>query len=189
MNFLAWTLLVAAVLAGPPVSVLWLGRIDSSFLICLTVVSAGWLTNVLSAPAYFACLALGDLKPNFMMHLWHGAITVLGGLLLGKWLGGLGAVAAASAGLIVGSLIMVSATHTRLALAPPFLPKGTMLLAGSAILSAALSLAAAISPPSALGRVIGALGIAFLGIGSLILAVRQYGGLAVLRDGFSIQAM
>lgn len=102
-------LFAGLVAAGPLVSTVILGRMDTTFLVMLWILSAGWVTNVLVAPCYFLLMAKRTIRPLFQTH----AVMALGVLGLG-WLGGVaGGLSGATGGISVA--LVLSSVQLRIA--------------------------------------------------------------------------
>ncbi len=102
--------LLAAIL--PIISELWIGHYERWFVLCGALMAAGWLGNLLSAPAYFVNLGTGDLRWNTISHLVLGVLNLAGGWLLGRFWGGAG-VAMANALALIGSGLILIVVHHR----------------------------------------------------------------------------
>lgn len=104
--------LLGAVL--PVVSELWIGHYEKQFVLCAALLLAGWLGNLLSAPAYFVNLGTGELRWNTISHLVLGVLNLALGWLLGKIFGGYGVAAASALALIVSGATVIAAYHRKL---------------------------------------------------------------------------
>ncbi|MFN0112728.1 MAG: lipopolysaccharide biosynthesis protein [Blastocatellia bacterium] len=105
-----FALLVASL---PIISELWIGSYESRFVICGALLSAGWFGNLLSAPAYFVNLGIGELRWNTVSHLVLGVLNLVLGWVLGKLFGGFGVAAASALALIAGSATLIVAYHRK----------------------------------------------------------------------------
>lgn len=97
----------------PIISELWIGHYEYWFVLCGTLMAAGWLGNLLSAPAYFINLGTGELRWNTISHLALGVLNLTAGWLLGKFWGGAGVAAANALALIGGGVILIAAHHLK----------------------------------------------------------------------------
>lgn len=94
---------------SPVVSVVWLGSYQPTFVCFVGLLTAGWLVNILSNPAYVVDLGTGALR-------WISAgcattciLNFALGLAGGKLFGGPGVVAASAFSLLLGyALVLVS---------------------------------------------------------------------------------
>jgi O-antigen/teichoic acid export membrane protein len=142
------------VAAAPVVSWLWLGDVEASFVGALMLLGLGWLTNVVSIPAYFASLGTGQLRPNLISHVVMSLVNVGGGAVLGLAYGGTGVQVAWLAALCASSVILLLMFFGRGAIAPAGLvPEGQRLAGGflAVVMAVAFLLfgpAAAASPPA-----------------------------------------
>ena len=101
------------IIALPVVSELWIGHYESRFVVCGTLLAVGWLGNLLSAPAYFMNLGIGDLRWNTASHLVLGVLNLALGWSLGKLFGGFGVAAASALALIASGVVVVAAYHRK----------------------------------------------------------------------------
>ncbi|MEK7834185.1 MAG: oligosaccharide flippase family protein, partial [Acidobacteriota bacterium] len=99
--------------ALPVVSELWIGHYENRFVLCAALLSVGWLGNLLSAPAYFVNLGIGELRWNTISHLVLGVLNLALGWLLGKAFGGFGVAAASALALIAGGATVIAAYHLK----------------------------------------------------------------------------
>jgi O-antigen/teichoic acid export membrane protein len=99
-------LFAATVAAGPLVSRVWVGHLETQFLLFLGMLCIGWFVNTLAVPAYFTNLGIAHLGPNVLGHL----VTMLGmvvvAVLVGPWLQPYGSAMAWPVGLILGSFFI-----------------------------------------------------------------------------------
>jgi O-antigen/teichoic acid export membrane protein len=98
------SLMGVAAMSSPVVSVLWLGHLESRFVIFVMIMSAAWLVNIIASPVYVLAVSIGLLKWNF----WGAVVTSAGSPLLaltiGKSFGPIGVVSATMLALAAGSL-------------------------------------------------------------------------------------
>ena len=73
-------LFAAIIAAGPLVSRIWVGHLETQFLLFLGMLCLGWFINTLAAPAYFANLGIAHLGPNVRGHfaIMFGMVLVAG---------------------------------------------------------------------------------------------------------------
>jgi O-antigen/teichoic acid export membrane protein len=101
------SMLFSAVLAvAPVVSQLWIGHLETQFLVFVGLLSVGWFINTLAAPAYFANLGMAYMRPNVAGHfaMMLGMIAV--GLSMGPFFKPYGSAMAWPVGLLIGSFII-----------------------------------------------------------------------------------
>ena len=103
----------ALALAIPPLSIIWIGRIDSEFIGLGIILAIGWGLNTLSTPSYFINLGTGDLKWNTFSHALISVLNLSLGVALGHAYGTFGVASAAMISLIAGSAFLVNNMHYR----------------------------------------------------------------------------
>lgn len=94
-------------IAAPLISELLIGRAEPFFIWAMFALSAGWLINTLSVPAYFATIGTGNMKANVVSHI---AMTVMNLILiyvLGHVWGGVGVMLAWSVALAIGGIVLI----------------------------------------------------------------------------------
>ena len=111
MAYLSLPLFSGLIALIPLISEWWIGRYEPTFVSFAVLLACAWLTNILSAPAYFAGVGTGRLKWNFMGHVVQAASNVVLGGLLGWTLGGLGVVVGAAIAVAAGSLVTILGYH------------------------------------------------------------------------------
>lgn len=98
-------------IALPLVSQLWIGHIESQFLLFGAILTLGWGLNTLTGPAYFVNLGTGHLKWNSISHVLMAVLNVVLGLILGPIFGGFGVAIAAMFALVTASGFVIFALH------------------------------------------------------------------------------
>lgn len=128
----SFALLAAAL---PVISELWIGQYESRFVLCAALLAGGWLGNLLSAPAYFVNLGIGDLRWNTISHVALSSLNLALGWLLGSFFGCGGVAAASALALIGGGLTLILAYHRKwnVSLQELLPPQGAQLITASAI--------------------------------------------------------
>lgn len=101
----------AILIALPLISDLWLGHIESQFILFGTMLLVGWGLNTLCGPAYFVNLGTGELKWNSISHVLMAVLNVVLGLMLGPKWGALGVVSAAMISLVIASGLLILMLH------------------------------------------------------------------------------
>ncbi|MBA3035687.1 MAG: oligosaccharide flippase family protein [Desulfobacterium sp.] len=96
------------------ISMLWLGHYQATFIQYALLLNLGWFTNTLIGPAYLANLGTGKLRPNMISHFIMGLCSLLVGIPLGFYYGGVGVVVGTISGLITGSIFLLI-SHIKLA--------------------------------------------------------------------------
>lgn len=121
--FLVVPLFSLLILSLPLISILWLGKYEESFILFAIILFAAWFINMLTVPAYFAYLGLGELKWNVLSHLVIGILNVILCYILGNFMRGLGVIVGWSISIAIGSLVIsfVFNNKNKLSLADIFL--------------------------------------------------------------------
>lgn len=109
--YLSIPLFAFLVVLSPVVSRIWLGRIDSTFLLLVALLAAGWLVNILCNPAYVIALGTGDLRWVTLGCFSTLSLNAILGFFGGKFLGGMAVVGAAVLSLIFGYLVILFSYH------------------------------------------------------------------------------
>lgn len=119
----------------PVISELWIGHYEKRFVLCASLLLAGWLGNLVSAPAYFVNLGIGELRWNTISHLVLGVLNLVLGLALGKIFGGYGVAAASALALVVSGATIIAAYHWKwnVPLSELLPPAGFQLLASATL--------------------------------------------------------
>jgi len=99
------------VVASPLVSTIWIGRYESTFVRFVALLAVGWLINVLCNPAYVVDVGTGALRWVSVGCAVTAVLNAGAGFLAGELAGGTAIVAAASASLIAGYVIVLIAYH------------------------------------------------------------------------------
>ena len=104
-----------AALAGmaPVISVLWLGSLQNDFVIFSIILAIANAVNVFSGPAYFSNLGEGELLLNAIAHVVMAVANCVLGLVLGYLFGAFGVVTANGLAIVLGSVLVVWAFHSR----------------------------------------------------------------------------
>jgi len=101
-------LLASVAVTSPLICAVWVGHLESLFVIFTILLSVGWFANLLAAPAYLLGVALGRLKGN----LYGTIVTTVGAGLLsfffGHFFGKFGVAVSAMAMLGAGSLLTMA---------------------------------------------------------------------------------
>lgn len=151
----ALTFFVSIVLYGAlgillaSLALVWLGQIDSQFLLFAVLLNAGWFVNTLIGPAYFSNLGSGRLRNNVISHVIMGLVAAVAGWLLGWAFGGTGVVLGMVLGLVSGSIYLL-VSYLRQAgfeWTQVILPRGLGVLLSVAIALSAVSVACAMQLP------------------------------------------
>lgn len=95
----------------PLISELWIGQLEPQFLLFSIMLAGGWFVNVLSAPAYFANMGIGEIKHNVLGHAVMPILVLAIGTVGGHIGGALGSATAWPLALIVGGAIVIQTFH------------------------------------------------------------------------------
>ncbi len=93
------------------ISEIWLGYVETIFIICGYILIISWLANTLIAPAFFAYLGTGHLKINVISHIVTAVFNLILGWLFGSIYGWIGVVIGWAVASIIGSFIIVAGYH------------------------------------------------------------------------------
>lgn len=106
-------LAVAALAAAPVVSLLVFGRLSAELLGMNAALTAGWATNTLALPLYFAAQGTGVLRWNLASQTLISASVLASAFFLAPTLGPPSVVAAIVAGLLASTLaLLLGNAHT-----------------------------------------------------------------------------
>lgn len=108
LAFPAFALLTAL---SPLISRIWIGRYEAAFVEFVAILSAGWLVNVLSNPAYIVDLGTGALRWVSVGCVVTAILNALLGSLAGHFSGGIAVAGACAFSLACGYCIIVTAYH------------------------------------------------------------------------------
>lgn len=101
----------SVMILSPTISDLWIGHREYIFVLFLMVLSLGWLSNTISAPAYFFYLGIGKLRWNLISHTLIAVLNLLFGYILGSFYGASGVALANCLSLIIGSIVVFHSYH------------------------------------------------------------------------------
>lgn len=110
------SLMGAAAMFSPVVSTLLLDHVENQFVIFVMILSAGWLVNIIAAPAYILAVSAGSLKWNFWGAVATSAGSPLLALTIGKLFGPIGVVSSTVFALAMGSLfsMIMNCRHSKM---------------------------------------------------------------------------
>lgn len=98
---------------APFISLLWIGKIETFFVLSLYTLVIGWYLNTLSVPAYISNMGIGQLRHNIIQHIATAALNVFLGILGGYFLQGYGVVSAWATSLAASSAILIYLFHQK----------------------------------------------------------------------------
>lgn len=87
----------------PLLSYLLLGEVSAAFVGFSALLAAGWFANSLTGPAFFLMLGTGEMKGVLWSHVTIGVANAILGIVLGRWLGGMGVALAWALALALGA--------------------------------------------------------------------------------------
>ncbi|NVN97279.1 hypothetical protein HXX01_03565 [Candidatus Nomurabacteria bacterium] len=90
----------------PVISVIWLGRYTTNFVLISLMLIVSSFINLLSGPAYFSNLGTGKIKWNLISHIIIAIVNLVFGILLGFVFGGYGVILAWCVALSAGSYLL-----------------------------------------------------------------------------------
>lgn len=111
--WLAMGVFGTALFALPGISRLWIGHVESAFMVCAAILLMSALANVVSAPAYVMFLGIGELRWNTVGHLGIAFANVALGLALGSLWGSYGVVVGWAIAFAGGSTFILYAYERR----------------------------------------------------------------------------
>ncbi len=89
------------------ISIIWIGKIQSDFIIALCLVSIGWLFNLFSGPAFLINLATGRLRWNLVSQLAIGVFNCIFCYLFGVFFNKYYIIMGASLSLTLSALLLI----------------------------------------------------------------------------------
>lgn len=98
---------------APFISLVWIGKIETFFVLSIYTLVIGWYLNTLSVPAYLSNMGVGQLRHNIIQHLSTALLNVLLGIIGGYMFQGYGVVSAWSLSLIISSGILIYLYHQK----------------------------------------------------------------------------
>jgi O-antigen/teichoic acid export membrane protein len=127
--------------ALPVLSLAWIGRHESAFVLTAMMMTVGMLLNSLVNPAYITNLGVGKLRQNFHGFVVMAILNAFLGYFLGRAFGGYGVVLASVIGMAVGSWVILVGFHLERKLPMSGLfPRESGFLVVASLAGAALSL-------------------------------------------------
>jgi O-antigen/teichoic acid export membrane protein len=103
--YLALPAFALLILWLPLISKLWIGHVESIFVLMGSVLAVGLFLNTLAVPAYVVSLGSGELKWNVIGHVATAILNLLLGYIGGLYFGGYGVVIGATIALLIGSIL------------------------------------------------------------------------------------
>lgn len=123
----------------PLISIFWIGSLNEDFVFCMVALSISVFINILSSPAYFACIAKGELYLLIKSHLLMTFVNIMFSSVFGLFFGGKAIVMFSSISLIASSIYLITIYHKKNQL-KGFLNKKNILLLIIAIIISIISI-------------------------------------------------
>ena len=98
---------------APFISLIWIGKIETFFVLSIYTLVIGWYLNTLSVPAYISNMGVGQLRHNIIQHIATASLNVIFGIIGGYFLQGYGVVSAWSLSLTISSVILIYLFHKK----------------------------------------------------------------------------
>jgi O-antigen/teichoic acid export membrane protein len=105
--FLAVPVYAGLLLLLPLVSEVWIGHVESKFIVFAAILIGTYFLNNLEVPAYFDNLGTGELGWNSVAHFTMAALNAVLGVILGYFWGAVGVAIGASIALLVSSAMVL----------------------------------------------------------------------------------
>lgn len=91
----------------PIISVLWIGKLEPTFIFAVLILSTAMFVNILNGPAYFSCVGKGKLNLVLTSQIMIGVLNLIFGLLGGYFYGGNGVIIGWGLALVFSSLFLI----------------------------------------------------------------------------------
>lgn len=114
--FITWPYYILLALAFPLISLLWIGKIEPTFILYGSILSIGWLLSNFGVPAYLFNLGTGHLVWNTWLHILTGILNLSLGFFLGSRFGAEGVLASVVISLVLPSWVLIYIVKRRLAI-------------------------------------------------------------------------
>lgn len=98
---------------APFISLVWIGKIETFFVLSVYTLVIGWYLNTLSVPAYISNMGVGQLRHNIIQHISTAVLNVIFGIVGGYVLQGYGVVSAWAISLTISSGILIYLFHQK----------------------------------------------------------------------------
>ena len=105
--YLAIPLFSMLIVAIPFISLVWIEFYEKNFIFSASILALGWFFNLISVPAYYVNMGIGELRWNVRSVLGAGLLNVVLGVAGGFLAGGRGVIVGWILALIGGSLIVL----------------------------------------------------------------------------------
>lgn len=104
-------LMSALIFFAMPISFLWIGSYQESFIYAVCLLTVALSVNIMSGPAYFTFVALGKLNPLLISHILMGIINVVAAYMLTYFSSTYGVIIGWSLALLFGSYYVIHTFH------------------------------------------------------------------------------
>ena len=104
--YLAFPGFCLLVVSAPLISKIWIGHFEVVFIWSTVLLSAGWLINTLSVPAYYADMGTGNMRFNVITHVVTTCTNLILILIIGQLYEGLGVIIAWSMAVALGGFVL-----------------------------------------------------------------------------------
>lgn len=101
----------AIIVGAPWISLIWVGRYEAVFILVVILSTSGTFLNILSTPAYFNFMGVGNLNWILISIVCGFVLNIPLGYFLGAHFGGPGVVVGFNLSLTAQSLIMIGSFH------------------------------------------------------------------------------
>lgn len=91
----------------PLISYFWIGELQNEFIFCMYILIAATFINILNTPAYFSCIAKGELKILIISHLILTVLNSVLGYTFGLFYGGKAVIFSSAISLIISSVYII----------------------------------------------------------------------------------
>lgn len=105
---LSLILISILLISTPLISIFWIGSLNKDFVFCMITLSISIFINIISSPAYFACIAKGELNLLIKSHLLMTFVNIIFSSVFGLFWGGKAIVIFSSISLLVSSIYLIT---------------------------------------------------------------------------------
>lgn len=112
LTFLSSLLLMSSlIILTPLISYFWVGDFNQYFMFSMYLLATGVFVNILSSPAYFACIAKGELPLLIKTHFLMTIIIIIFSSFFGKLYGGNAVVISSSFATVISASYLIKIYH------------------------------------------------------------------------------
>lgn len=109
--YISFYLMILIFLLSPIISIFWIGNLNPMFVNSLMILSFATALNLISTPAYFSSMGLGNLKGILACHTSFLILNIILGYFGGTLYGGVGVIFAYAISFISSSFITIIYYH------------------------------------------------------------------------------